>query len=52
MSAHATDCRPRPGRDARPGLARLTKVELRKMVDTRSGFWLLLAVLALTVLAS
>jgi ABC-2 type transport system permease protein len=36
--------------NARPGLARLTKVELRKMVDTRSGFWLLLAVLGLTVL--
>ncbi|HEX3738005.1 MAG TPA: hypothetical protein VHV53_10725, partial [Solirubrobacterales bacterium] len=35
----------------RPGLARLTKVELRKMVDTRSGFWLQLAVLGLTLLA-
>jgi ABC-type transport system involved in multi-copper enzyme maturation permease subunit len=35
----------------RPGLARLTKVELRKMVDTRSGFWLQLAVLGLTVAA-
>jgi ABC-2 type transport system permease protein len=35
----------------RPGLGRLTKVELRKMVDTRSGFWLQVAVLALTVLA-
>ena len=34
----------------RPSLARLTKVELRKMVDTRSGFWLLLAVLGLTAL--
>ena len=29
---------------------RLTGVELRKMVDTRSGFWLQLSVLALTVL--
>lgn len=37
-------------RDARPGLGRLTRVELRKMVDTRSGFWLLLAVLALMLL--
>jgi ABC-2 type transport system permease protein len=37
--------------NARPSLARLTRVELRKMVDTRSGFWLQLAVLALTVLA-
>jgi ABC-type transport system involved in multi-copper enzyme maturation permease subunit len=40
----------RTGRDTRPGLARLTKVELRKMVDTRSGFWLLLAVAALMLL--
>lgn len=40
----------RPGRDRRPGLARLTRVELRKMVDTRSGFWLLLAVAALMLL--
>ena len=24
----------------RPGLGRLTRVELRKMVDTRAGFWL------------
>jgi ABC-2 type transport system permease protein len=35
--------------DARPGLARLTAVELRKMTDTRAGFWLQLAVVALTV---
>lgn len=34
----------------RPSLSRLTRVELRKMVDTRSGFWLLLSVLAMTVL--
>jgi ABC-2 type transport system permease protein len=27
-------------RDSRPGMARLTLVELRKMFDTRSGFWL------------
>ena len=25
----------------RPGLPRLTAVELRKMADTRAGFWLL-----------
>jgi ABC-2 type transport system permease protein len=36
--------------DARPPLSRLTRVELRKMVDTRSGFWLQLSVLGLTVL--
>jgi ABC-2 type transport system permease protein len=57
MSAHAIDgnemtAAPSAGRDRRPGLARLTKVELRKMVDTRSGFWLLLAVGALTLIAA
>lgn len=54
MNAHAIDLNETAmsgGRDRRPGLARLTKVELRKMVDTRSGFWLQLAVLGLTVLA-
>jgi ABC-2 type transport system permease protein len=30
--------------DRRPGMARLTRVELRKMFDTRSGFWLPIAV--------
>jgi ABC-2 type transport system permease protein len=35
----------------RPSLARLTRVELRKMVDTRSGFWLLLTVVGLTFVA-
>jgi len=35
------------GRDHRPGLALLTRVELRKMHDTRAGFWLLLSVLLL-----
>jgi ABC-2 type transport system permease protein len=34
---------------ARPSMGRLTAVELRKMVDTRAGFWLQLAVAALTV---
>jgi ABC-2 type transport system permease protein len=37
------------GADTRPGLGRLTAVELRKMTDTRSGFWLLLTTAALTV---
>jgi ABC-2 type transport system permease protein len=42
---------PIAGRDAgaRPSMGRLTAVELRKMVDTRAGFWLQLAVVALTV---
>ncbi len=46
---------PRPiaaaGGDARPGLGRLTRVELRKMLDTRAGFWLQVAVVAITVVA-
>jgi ABC-2 type transport system permease protein len=43
---------PIAGRDAdrRPGMGRLTLVELRKMVDTRAGFWRQLAVVALTVI--
>jgi len=43
----ATD--PDRGRDQRPGLGRLARVELRKMTDTRAGFWLLLATLALAL---
>jgi ABC-type transport system involved in multi-copper enzyme maturation permease subunit len=50
MSADAI-AMPAAGRDTRPGLFRLTKVELRKMVDTRSGFWLLFGVVGLTVVA-
>jgi ABC-2 type transport system permease protein len=38
--------------EARPGLGRLTLVELRKMTDTRAGFWLLLATAGLTVLVA
>ncbi|HEY0278882.1 MAG TPA: hypothetical protein VGC32_11515 [Solirubrobacterales bacterium] len=51
MSADAIAMPAAAGRDKRPGLSRLTKVELRKMVDTRSGFWLMVAVGALTVIA-
>ena len=40
---------PLAGRDTRPGLVRLTALELRKMVDTRAGLWLQLSVLALTM---
>jgi ABC-2 type transport system permease protein len=35
--------------DARPGLGRLIGVELRKMVDTRAGFWLQIGTLAAMV---
>ena len=36
------------GVDSRPGLSRLVAVELRKMVDTRAGFWLQIAMVAFT----
>jgi hypothetical protein len=36
------------GVHARPGLGRLVAVELRKMVNTRAGFWLQVAMVALT----
>lgn len=36
---------------ARPALGRLVTVELRKMVDTCAGFWLQVAIVALTVVA-
>jgi ABC-2 type transport system permease protein len=34
---------------AAPAIGRLTSVELRKMTDTRAGFWLQLAVIGLTI---
>ena len=37
------------GVHARPRLGRLVAVELRKIVDTRSGFWLQVAMVALTM---
>jgi ABC-2 type transport system permease protein len=37
------------GAHTRPGLGRLVAVELRKMVDTRAGFWLQVAMVVLTV---
>jgi ABC-2 type transport system permease protein len=37
------------GVHTRPGLGRLVAVELRKMVNTRAGFWLQLATVALIV---
>ena len=35
----------------RPGLGRLVAVELRKMFNTRAGFWLQVATVAITVIA-
>jgi ABC-2 type transport system permease protein len=43
MTAHAETTYPRPG------LPLLSRVELRKMADTRAGFWLLLVVALLGV---
>lgn len=37
------------GIHTRPGLGRLVVVELRKIVDTRAGFWMQFATVALTV---
>jgi ABC-2 type transport system permease protein len=37
------------GVHTRPGLGRLVAVEMRKMVNTRAGFWLQVAVVAITV---
>jgi ABC-2 type transport system permease protein len=48
MSALATHTIPMEERP--PAFARLVKVELRKMVDTRSGFWLPIAVAAITLI--
>ena len=46
---------PRPNapggdRDHRPPLSRLTAVELRKMLNTRSGIWVTLGVVVVTVI--
>jgi ABC-type transport system involved in multi-copper enzyme maturation permease subunit len=38
------------GVHARPGLGRLVAVELRKIVDTRAGFWLQVATVALAAI--
>ena len=38
------------GVHARPGLGRLVAVELRKIVDTRAGFWMQIATVAITAL--
>jgi hypothetical protein len=44
-----TPIRLSPGTNVRPGLATLVQVELRKMVNTRAGFWLQAAIVAITV---
>ena len=42
----------RHSKDHRPGIGRLVSVELRKMVNTRSGFWVPITVGGLTLLVS
>jgi ABC-type transport system involved in multi-copper enzyme maturation permease subunit len=51
MSTTIVDTRIRlsPGADTRPGLAPLVQVELRKMIDTRAGFWLQVVIVVLTL---
>ena len=39
-----------PADERHPGFGRLVTVELRKMVDTRSGFWLPIGVTAITLI--
>lgn len=42
----------RAGKDHRPGIGRLIGVELRKMVNTRAGFWVPVAVTGFTLLGA
>lgn len=39
-----------PAADRRPGFGRLTRIELRKMLDTRSGLWFSVAVAVVTLI--
>lgn len=48
-STYAVEAPSAVHQERRPSLARLARVELRKMVDTRAGFWVQLGVLVLTV---
>lgn len=52
MSATTFDEAAGLGRDTQPGFGRLIRVELRKMYDTRAGFWLLLCGAGLATLAA
>lgn len=50
MSALAAPVYQIPANEHRPGFGRLTRIELRKMFDTRSGLWLGIAVAAVTLI--
>jgi ABC-2 type transport system permease protein len=49
MSAIAPPIYQIPADERRPGFARLMRIELRKMLDTRSGQWFSIAVAAVTL---
>jgi ABC-2 type transport system permease protein len=50
MSALAPPLYEIPANERRPGFGRLTRIELRKMLDTRSGLWFSAAVAAVTLI--
>jgi ABC-2 type transport system permease protein len=50
MSALASPVDEIPADERRPGFGRLTRIELRKMLDTRSGLWFSAAVAAVTLI--
>lgn len=50
MSALAAPVYQIPADERRPGFGRLTRIELRKMLDTRSGLWFSIAVAAVTLI--
>jgi ABC-2 type transport system permease protein len=52
MSATTYESTAASGRDDRPSYGRLIQVELRKMYDTRAGFWLLLSAVLLAGLVA
>ncbi len=52
VAGSATTREPRPATYARIPFSRIAGVELRKMFDTRSGFWLLMSIGILALVAS
>jgi ABC-type transport system involved in multi-copper enzyme maturation permease subunit len=50
MSALASSIHQIPFEERRQGFGRLTRIELRKMLDTRSGLWFSIAVAAVTLI--
>ena len=49
LHGHTAKTRVAPAVDRRIPLSRLVRVELRKMADTRSGMWLLIGLVAITL---